>query len=211
MKTRGSLIVLSGFAGVGKGTVLKTLFETQEGYAYSVSATTRQPRPGEVDGVHYFFVSKERFEEMIQNDELLEYATYVGNYYGTPRAYVEEKLEQGFDVILEIEVQGALNIKKKVPDAILIYMLPPGAEILHERLKGRGTETNEVIAKRMLRAAQEAVCVSQYDYIIVNNDVDECAANLHALIRAQRLRVRSNLPFIRKLTKELTNLSEKGE
>ena len=106
MKTRGSLIVLSGFAGVGKGTVLKTLFETQEGYAYSVSATTRQPRPGEVDGVHYFFVSKERFEEMIQNDELLEYATYVGNYYGTPRAYVEEKLDQGFDVILEIEVQG---------------------------------------------------------------------------------------------------------
>ena len=211
MKTRGSLIVLSGFAGVGKGTVLKTLFETQEGYAYSVSATTRQPRPGEVDGVHYFFVSKERFEEMIQNDELLEYATYVGNYYGTPRAYVEEKLDQGFDVILEIEVQGALNIKKKVPDAILIYMLPPGAEILHERLKGRGTETNEVIAKRMLRAAQEAVCVSQYDYIIVNNDVDECAASLHALIRAQRLRVRSNLPFIRKLTKELTNLSEKGE
>ena len=211
MKTRGSLIVLSGFAGVGKGTVLKTLFETQEGYAYSVSATTRQPRPGEVDGVHYFFVSKERFEEMIQNDELLEYATYVGNYYGTPRAYVEEKLDQGFDVILEIEVQGALNIKKKVPDAILIYMLPPGAQILHERLKGRGTETNEVIAKRMLRAAQEAVCVSQYDYIIVNNDVDECAASLHALIRAQRLRVRSNLPFIRKLTKELTNLSEKGE
>ena len=108
-------------------------------------------------------------------------------------------------------MQGALNIKKKVPDAILIYMLPPGAQILHERLKGRGTETNEVIAKRMLRAAQEAVCVSQYDYIIVNNDVDECAASLHALIRAQRLRVRSNLPFIRKLTKELTNLSEKGE
>ena len=125
MKTRGSLIVLSGFAGVGKGTVLKALFETQEGYAYSVSATTRSPRPGEVDGVHYFFVTKERFEEMIEGDELLEYASYVGNYYGTPRAYVEEKLDEGFDVILEIEVQGALNIKKKVPEAVLIYMLPP--------------------------------------------------------------------------------------
>ena len=209
MKTRGSLIVLSGFAGVGKGTVLKTLFETQEGYAYSVSATTRQPRPGEVDGVHYFFVSKERFEEMIQNDELLEYATYVGNYYGTPRAYVEEKLDQGFDVILEIEVQGALNIKKKVPDAILIYMLPPDAKTLYQRLKGRGTETDEVIWKRMRRAAQEALSVGEYDYIIVNDDADECAARLHTLIRAQRQRVRSNLPFIQNLQEELRDLPEK--
>ena len=209
MNTRGSLIVLSGFAGVGKGTVLKTLFETQEGYAYSVSATTRSPRPGEVDGVHYFFITRERFEEMIEKDELLEYASYVGNYYGTPRAYVEQKLEQGFDVILEIEVQGALAIKKKVPDAILIYMLPPGAEILRQRLKGRGTETEEVIAKRMRRAAQEAHSVEEYDYVIVNEEVDECAANLHTLIRAQRQRVRSNLPFIRKLQKELKDLSEK--
>ena len=146
---------------------------------------------------------------MIEKDELLEYASYVGNYYGTPRAYVEQKLEQGFDVILEIEVQGALAIKKKVPDAILIYMLPPGAEILRQRLKGRGTETEEVIAKRMRRAAQEAHSVEEYDYVIVNEEVDECAANLHTLIRAQRQRVRSNLPFIRKLQKELKDLSEK--
>ena len=209
MRTRGSLIVLSGFAGVGKGTVLKALFETREGYAYSVSATTRSPRPGEVDGVHYFFTTKDRFEEMIEKGELLEYARYVGNYYGTPRAYVEEKLDQGFDVILEIEVQGALAIKDKVPDAVLIYMLPPGAETLYQRLKGRGTETDEVIAKRMCRAAQEAHSLEQYEYIIVNDDVDECAANLHTLIRAQRQRVRSNLPFIRKLQEELVDLSEK--
>ena len=209
VKTRGSLIVLSGFAGVGKGTVLKSLFETQEGYAYSVSATTRQPRPGEVDGVHYFFVSKERFEEMIRDDELLEHASYVGNYYGTPRAYVEQKLDEGFDVILEIEVQGALKIKERVPEAVLIYMLPPSADILYERLKGRGTETDEVIGRRMKKAAQEAESVEQYDYMVVNDDADECAARLHALIRSQRQRVRSSLPFIRKLAKELANMSEK--
>ncbi len=209
MKTRGNLIVLSGFAGVGKGTVLRSLFETREGYAYSVSATTRSPRPGEVDGVHYFFVTKERFEEMIENDELLEHASYVGNYYGTPRDYVEKKLDEGFDVILEIEVQGALNIKKKVPDAILIYMLPPAAKVLYERLRHRGTETDEVIAKRMKRAAEEAQSVSKYDYIIVNRDADECAAQLDTLIRAQRQSVRSNLPFIEKLQEEFRELSEK--
>ena len=209
MKTRGNLIVLSGFAGVGKGTVLRSLFETREGYAYSVSATTRSPRPGEVDGVHYFFVTKERFEEMIENDELLEHASYVGNYYGTPRDYVEKKLDEGFDVILEIEVQGALNIKKKVPDAILIYMLPPAAKVLYERLRHRGTETDEVIAKRMKRAAEEAQSVSKYDYIIVNHDADECAAQLDTLIRAQRQSVRSNLPFIEKLQEEFRELSEK--
>ena len=209
MRTRGSLIVLSGFAGVGKGTVLKTLFETQEGYAYSVSATTRSPRPGEVDGIHYFFTSKERFEEMIEKEELLEYASYVGNYYGTPKAYVEEKLEQGFDVILEIEVQGALRVKEKEPDAILIYMLPPGAQTLYERLSGRGTETDEVIKKRMLRASTEAEYLVNYDYIIVNNDIDDCAASLHTLIRAQRQRVKSNLAFIEKLQKELVDFAKK--
>lgn len=211
MKTRGSLIVLSGFAGVGKGTVLKSLFETHEGYAYSVSATTREPRPGEVDGVHYFFISKERFEQMIAGDELLEHACYVGNYYGTPKAYVDRKLEEGFDVILEIEIQGALNIKKKVPEAILIYMLPPSAKTLKERLTGRGTETEEVILKRMKRAAEEAVGVEQYDYIIVNEDADECAQELNCLIRAQRLRAGSNLSFIRKIQRDLKELTEEGD
>ncbi len=211
MKTRGSLIVLSGFAGVGKGTVLKSLFETHEGYAYSVSATTREPRPGEVDGVHYFFISKERFEQMIAGDELLEHACYVGNYYGTPKAYVDRKLEEGFDVILEIEIQGALNIKKKVPEAILIYMLPPSAKTLKERLTGRGTETEEVILKRMKRAAEEAVGVEQYDYIIVNEDADECAQELNCLIRAQRLRASSNMSFIRKIQRDLKELTKEGD
>lgn len=207
MKTRGSLIVLSGFAGVGKGTVLKSLFETHEGYAYSVSATTRDPRPGEVDGVHYFFISRERFEQMIENDELLEHASYVGNYYGTPKAYVDRKLEEGFDVILEIEIQGALNIKKKVPEAVLIYMLPPSARTLKERLTGRGTETEEVILKRLRRAAEEAVGVEEYDYIVVNEDADECAQELNSLIRAQRHRASSNLPFIRKIQRDLKDLT----
>ena len=211
MKTRGSLIVLSGFAGVGKGTVLKSLFETHEGYAYSVSATTREPRPGEVDGVHYFFISKERFEQMIAGDELLEHACYVGNYYGTPKAYVDRKLEEGFDVILEIEIQGALNIKKKVPEAILIYMLPPSAKTLKERLTGRGTETEEAILKRMKRAAEEAVGVEQYDYIIVNEDADECAQELNCLIRAQRLRASSNMSFIRKIQRDLKELTKEGD
>ena len=211
MKTRGSLIVLSGFAGVGKGTVLKSLFETHEGYAYSVSATTREPRPGEVDGVHYFFISKERFEQMIAGDELLEHACYVGNYYGTPKADVDRKLEEGFDVILEIEIQGALNIKKKVPEAILIYMLPPSAKTLKERLTGRGTETEEVILKRMKRAAEEAAGVEQYDYIIVNEDADECAQELNCLIRAQRLRASSNMSFIRKIQRDLKELTKEGD
>ena len=211
MKTRGNLIVLSGFAGVGTGTVLKSLFETHEGYAYSVSATTRDPRPGEVEGVHYFFISKERFEEMIRNDELLEYASYVGNYYGTPKAYVDRKLEDGFDVILEIEAQGALKIKKKLPDAVLIFMLPPCAETLKERLTGRGTETEDVIRKRLRRAAEEAVEAEKYDYIIVNDDVDECAQRLNSLIRSQRLRTNSNLAFMRALQKDLTKLTQEGE
>ena len=211
MKTRGSLIVLSGFAGVGKGTVLKSLFETHEGYAYSVSATTRSPRPGEVDGVHYFFVSRERFEQMIANDELLEYACYVDNYYGTPKAYVDSKLEDGFDVILEIEVQGALNIKKKVPDAILIYILPPSAVTLRDRLTGRGTETPDVIRKRMERAAEEAVGVEQYDYIVVNDDADECAQELNSLIRAQRHRTGSNKAFIRMIQEDLKRLTKEGD
>ena len=211
MKTRGSLIVLSGFAGVGKGTVLKSLFETNDGYAYSVSATTRDPRPGEVEGVHYFFISKERFEEMIRGDELLEYASYVGNYYGTPKEYVDRRLEEGFDVILEIEVQGALKIKKKVPDAVLIYMLPPSAKTLKDRLTGRGTETEDVIRKRLRRAAEEAVGAEEYDYIIVNDDVDECAQQLNGLIRSQRLRTNRNLEFMRAMQKDLINLTQEGE
>ena len=203
MKTKGSLIVLSGFSGVGKGLVLQTLFETNSGYAYSVSATTRSPRPGEVDGIHYFFVSKERFEEMIRNDELLEYASYVDNYYGTPRSFVDRKLEDGFDVILEIELQGAMKIREKRPDAILIFMMPPSAKVLRDRLTGRGTESEEVIRNRLARAVKEAEGIENYDYIIVNDNADECAQELHSLIRSQRLRTKSSLDFITQIREEM--------
>ena len=206
MKTRGSLIVLSGFAGVGKGTVLKSLFETHEGYAYSVSATTRDPRPGEVDGVHYFFISRERFEQMIENDELLEHASYVGNYYGTPREYVDRRLAEGKDVILENEVCGAANIKKKFPDTVLIFVTPPTAEELRNRLVGRGTETDEKIAGRLARAAEEALSMPLYDYVLINDDLEQSAAELHAIIRSEHAKCSRNSEFIRDITDQVKRL-----
>ena len=150
MKKRGILIVVSGFSGAGKGTVMRALLEKYDNYALSISATTRNPREGEVDGREYFFKTTEEFEKMIAQDELIEYARYVNNYYGTPKAYVEEQLAAGKDVILEIEIQGALKIKKKFPEAVLIFVTPPSAGELRNRLAGRGTETPEKIAA-MLR------------------------------------------------------------
>ena len=153
MSERGKLIVISGFSGAGKGTLMKELMrQHQERYALSVSATTRKPRVGEQDGVDYFFVTKERFEAMIEGGELVEYAQYVGNYYGTPKAYVEEQMAAGKNVILEIEIQGALKIKERFADAVLMFVTAPSARVLHDRLVGRGTETPEVIAARLSRA-----------------------------------------------------------
>jgi len=211
MKERGNLIVLSGFAGVGKGTVLKKMMAAHEGYAYSVSATTRSPRPGEEHGKDYFFLSKEEFENLIAEEKLLEHACYVGNYYGTPRDYVYEMTEQGLDVILEIDLQGAMAIREKEPSAILIFIMPPSGEVLKDRLTGRGTETPEVIAQRLDRAASEAMAIDRYDYIVVNEDADECAERLHQLIRSQRLRTAVNLPFIEKIQTEMSAFSQKGE
>ena len=144
-RSKGILLVISGFAGTGKGTLVHELLEKYDNYALSVSATTRSPRPGEVDGVHYFFKSKEEFEEMIHENRLIEYASYVENYYGTPKEYVRQQLENGKDVILEIEIQGALKIKEQFPDTLLLFMVPPSASVLEERLRGRGTETDEVV------------------------------------------------------------------
>ena len=155
MSRKGCLVIISGFSGAGKGTVVKALMERFDCYALSISATTRQPRPGEENGREYFFKTKEEFEELIRQDALYEYAQYVSNYYGTPKAYVEEQLEAGKDVILEIEVQGALKVKEKNPDALLLFVTPPSAQELKRRLEGRGTETPEVIEERMARAAQE--------------------------------------------------------
>ena len=208
MKQKGVLAVVSGFSGAGKGTVLKGLLDKYDNYAFSISATTRDPRPGEENGREYFFVKEDRFEEMIRKDQLIEYARYVNHYYGTPRDYVETRLTEGIDVILEIEIQGALNVKKKYPDAILIFVLPPTAKELERRLTGRGTETAEVIRQRLSRAYEEADGMEMYDYILVNDSVDLCVEELHRLIQSQHLRTKSRMELVSKMKDELKELVE---
>ena len=183
---KGMLFVISGASGVGKSTVLKHVMEGREDLSFSVSATTREARPGEVDGVSYFFVSKERFEEMIANDELLEYAQFVSNSYGTPKHYVESKLEQGVNVILDIEIQGARNVCRMVPDAVSVYMIPPSYEELERRLRGRGTETEEQIQGRLNTAVEEARAADFYRYIIVNDQLEQAVKELDAIITAEQ-------------------------
>ena len=203
-KSKGILIVLSGFSGSGKGTIMKELMKKySEQYALSISATTRSPRPGETDGVEYFFKTKEQFEKMIADDELIEYAKYVDNYYGTPKAYVEEQLAAGKDVILEIEIQGALKIKKKFPEAVLIFVTPPSAGELRNRLAGRGTETPEKIAARLSRAAEESKQMDDYDFILVNDEVDRCVEEMHALIQAMHARTENHKTLIEKIKEEM--------
>lgn len=183
---KGILMVISGFSGAGKGTLVKKLLEKNGDYALSVSMTTRNPREGEVDGVHYFFRTKEQFEEMIGQDGFIEHAQYCGNYYGTPKAYVEEQLSLGKNVILEIEIQGAMNIKKLFPESLLLFVTPPSAEELERRLRGRGTETDEVIAGRLSRAYEESAGMDEYDYIVINDDLDQCAAEVEKLVEAAK-------------------------
>nr|WP_296834186.1 guanylate kinase [uncultured Marvinbryantia sp.] len=203
MKARGILLVISGFAGTGKGTLVSALLEKYDNYALSVSATTRSPRPGEVDGVHYFFKTKEEFQEMIRAEELIEYAQYVENFYGTPRAYVEQKLAEGKDVILEIEMQGALKIKEKFPDTLLLFVVPPDADTLQKRLMGRGTETPDVIKKRLHRAVEETDYILKYDYLVVNDDIDECVEETHAIIQSEHFRVGRNEEFVKALQEDM--------
>ncbi|MDU3421309.1 guanylate kinase [Streptococcus sp.] len=187
MSDRGLLIVFSGPSGVGKGTVRQEIFSTPDHkFEYSVSMTTRAQRPGEVDGKDYFFRSREEFEELIRNGQMLEYAEYVGNYYGTP---LNETLDKGIDVFLEIEVQGALQVKKKVPDAVFIFLTPPDLNELQERLVGRGTDSEEVIAKRIERAREEIALMSEYDYAIVNDEVPLAAERVKRVIEAEHFRV----------------------
>ena len=185
MNKEGILIVVSGFSGAGKGTIMKALLERYDNYALSISATTRNPRPGEEEGKAYFFKTTEEFEKMIAKDDLIEYAMYVGNYYGTPKAYVEEQLCAGKDVILEIEIQGALKVKEKFPNTLLLFVTPPSAEELRKRLEGRGTETQEVIDGRMKRAIEEAEYMDQYDYLVVNDELDVCVEEMHHLIQGE--------------------------
>ena len=179
---KGTLFVVTGPSGAGKGTVLGKVFQQVEKLHFSVSATTRAPREGEVDGVNYHFMTKEQFVSLVEQGRFLEYAQYVGNYYGTPMAPVEEKLEQGIDVLLEIEVQGAMQIREKFPEAVLIFVTPPTAAELLRRLRGRGTDPEEKIMKRLNRALVEVDLIPEYPYLVLNGEVDPCAESLHNII-----------------------------
>jgi len=201
---RGILLVLSGFSGSGKGTVVKEVMKKySDTYALSISATSRQPRPGERDGIEYFFKTREEFEEMIAKDELVEYAQYVSNYYGTPKAYVEEQLAAGKDVILEIEIQGALKIKEKFPETLLLFMTPPSADELKNRLVGRGTETMDVVESRLARAVEEAQGIEKYDYLIVNDNLEECVERFHSIVSNEHYRVSRKQQFIEDMRGQL--------
>lgn len=209
MTRKGILIVISGFSGAGKGTLMKALLEQHDNYALSISATTRQPRAGELDGREYFFLSRERFEAMIEQGDFIEYADYVGNYYGTPKTYVDQQLEEGKDVILEIEIQGALNIKARFPDTVLLFVSPPSAEELRRRLIGRGTESLEVIESRLARAAEESRGMEAYDYFVINDDLEECVESIHQILQAEHRRASRNLEAIEQIRKEISYFSRK--
>ena len=208
---KGLLVVLSGFSGAGKGTLVKELLKRYpDQYALSISATTRSPREGEQNGREYFFVSKDAFESMIAEDALVEYAKYVSNYYGTPKAYVMEQMVLNKDVLLEIELQGALQIREKFPNAVLIFVTPPSAKEWKRRLVDRGTETMEVIEARMARAVEESAYMDQYDYLLVNDDLQICVEELHELIACQHTRCCERTGFIQQMKEEIKNIV-KGE
>ena len=210
MNHQGILVVVSGFSGAGKGTLMKELLKRYDNYALSISATTRAPREGETDGKEYFFVTKEQFEKMRDERKLVEYAQYVNNYYGTPKEYVEQKMAEGKDVILEIEIQGALKVKKRFPDALLLFVTPPSAEELRRRLVGRGTETLEVINARLARAAEEASGMEAYDYLLINDDLDRCVEEMHQLIQLQHRKTSYHLDFLSKMREDMYHLDDKG-
>ena len=196
---RGQLIVFSGPSGVGKGTILAKYMQGRSDICYSVSATTRAPRPGEVDGRQYFFLTRQEFEKMIEEGRMLEYAQYNGNYYGTPSRFVEEKLQAGVDVVLEIEVQGAAKVRAACPEALFVFVLPPSFETLRSRLTGRGTEDEATVQKRLNAALDELRQASAYDYVIVNDDLDQAVEELSAVVKAARCSVK----FQKKLIEEV--------
>lgn len=209
--SRGVLTVISGFSGAGKGTLMKRLTRDYDNYALSVSMTTRAPREGERDGIEYFFVDTQTFQERIQQGKMLEYACYCGNYYGTPRDYVQEQLESGRDVILEIEIQGALQIRKLMPDCLLLFVTPPSAAQLRRRLEGRGTETPEVIAQRLARAAEESEGIEAYDYIVINDDLEECVRQIHSMVQNARYTPARQETLIKEIRGELNGFSKGAE
>ena len=204
MQDRGVLTVISGFSGAGKGTLVKKLISEYDNYSLSVSMTTRPPREGEVDGRDYFFIDKPTFERNIENGLMLEHAEYQGNYYGTPKEYVEKQLSSGRDVILEIEYLGAFQVKKMLPEALLLFVTPPSADELLRRLRGRHTETEEQIQGRMKRAIEEADIVDKYEFILLNDDLDTCVRETHEIIQNAKFSVSRNAAFIEEIKKELT-------
>lgn len=210
MDRQGILMIVSGFSGAGKGTIMKALTARYEQYALSVSATTRAPRPGEKDGVDYFFRTREEFERMIAENALIEHACYVDNYYGTPRAYVEEQLAKGHDVILEIEIQGARKIKEQYPDAVLLFVMTKDAQTLRNRLEGRGTESPEVIARRLARAVQESDGMEEYDYLVINDVLEACVEQVHGIIEGEHRKTVRNREKIEKMKEDLKGFA-KGE
>lgn len=203
MIKKGILIVISGFSGAGKGTIVKGLMNRYQNYALSISATTRNPRAGERNGVEYFFKTREEFLKMIDEDQLIEYAEYVENFYGTPKAYVDSQLERGKDVILEIEIQGALKVKERFPDTLLLFVTPPSMQELKERLVGRGTEDSKTIECRLKRAVFEAEGIEKYDYLIINDVLDECITRTHNVIQGEHCRASRNVSNIKQIREEL--------
>lgn len=192
LSKKGLLVVYSGFSGVGKGTIMKEMLKREETFRLSVSATTRAPRPGEVDGREYYFITKEKFLKMIDNDEFLEYAQYADNYYGTPKKAVEDMLNEGYNVFLEIEVQGGLQIMEKCPDCLSIFIVPPSLEVLEQRLRGRGTETEEVIEKRMKAALVEQEYTSRYDFVVENDIVEKTVDDIINIVKKEKEKEKRN-------------------
>ncbi|QUI22918.1 guanylate kinase [Vallitalea pronyensis] len=209
MKKKGILIIISGFSGAGKGTVVKELMKKGD-YTLSISATTRPARAYEAHGREYFFESRETFEDMIANDALIEWATYCDHYYGTPKQFVEEQMAEGKDVILEIEMQGALNVKALYPDSVLVFITAPKVQELKDRLEGRGTESQDVIHKRLLRSYEETAVMERYDYLIVNDKIDQCVEDIKAIIHVEHKVSRRNKELIQQLRNEFEELL-KGE
>ncbi len=204
MTERGLLIVLSGPSGVGKGTVRKAIFDSEDNdFQYSISMTTRKKRIGEVEGVDYYFRSHKEFEKLITAGEMLEYAEYVGNYYGTPLSYVQKTLDEGKDVFLEIEVQGALQVKEKVPDGVFIFLTPPDLTELRSRITGRGTDSIEVIDERMRIAREEIEMMALYDYAVVNDEVPLAVQRIKDIISSEHFRVERVIGKYRKMLEEL--------
>ena len=210
MIKKGLLIIISGFSGTGKGTAIKKLLELYPNdYCLSISATTRNPREGEVHGREYFFKTKEDFEEMIMKQELIEYTQYVDNYYGTPKEYVEDQMDAGHNIILEIEIDGALNVKKLYPDALLIFLLPPSIKELEKRLRERGTESEDVIADRIKRASEESKVIREYDYVVVNDTIDDCVSTIHSIVEIEGLKVYRQEEVIHNIEQELSDICSK--